>query len=143
MHYGGLHGYQKEFNGIKFLASYMQNDEKLKEKLYSINTIYMEGNSYDYGEGHPTSFHSINDNLKNILNDSKYNGKDVLIKLNGESSPFKKKVSATAFAFEDSQPTNEEKFKNNKGVTTDYYQSIIVISKPTAVEWNLEKLIQK
>ncbi|WP_346917541.1 hypothetical protein [Clostridium sp.] len=137
MHYGIQHVYQKEINGIKFLAAYLSEDEKLKDKIYSINTIYGDGTIFEFKSYSPTQYFSISYELREILNGSKYEDKDIFIDLNNRKSTFTKEITPTGFSYYDSAMVEKEVFYNNKGVTTDYFQGVILINKPTNVELNI------
>lgn len=134
MHYGVQHAYQKEINGVKFLAAYLGEDDKLKDKVYSINTIYGDGTIFQFQSYSPTQYFSISYELREILNGSKYEGKDIFIDLNNRKSTFSKEFTPTVFTYYDSAMVEKEVFYSNKGVTTDYFQGVILINKPTNVE---------
>ncbi|MBE6061154.1 MAG: erythromycin esterase family protein [Clostridium sulfidigenes] len=134
MHYGVQHAYQREINGVKFLAAYLDEDEKLKDKVYSINTIYGDGTIFEFQSYSPTQYFSISYELREILNGSKYEGKDIFIDLNNRKSTFSKELTPTVFTYYDSAMVEKEVFYSNKGVTTDYFQGVILINKPTNVE---------
>ncbi|WP_346846366.1 erythromycin esterase family protein [uncultured Clostridium sp.] len=134
MHYGIQHAYQKEINGVKFLAAYLVEDEKLKDKVYSINTIYGDGTIFQFQSYSPTQYFSISYELREILNGSKYEDKDIFIDLNNRKSTFSKELTPTVFTYYDSAMVEKELFYSNKGVTTDYFQGVILINKPTNVE---------
>ncbi len=134
MHYGVQHAYQKEINGVKFLAAYLGEDDKLKDKVYSINTIYGDGTIFQFQSYSPTQYFSISYELREILNGSKYEGEDIFIDLNNRKSTFSKEFTPTVFTYYDSAMVEKEVFYSNKGVTTDYFQGVILINKPTNVE---------
>lgn len=134
MHYGVQHAYQKEINGVKFLAAYLAENEKLKNKIYSINTVYGDGTIFEFQSYSPIQYFSISYELREILNGSKYEGKDIFIDLNNRKSTFSKELTPTVFTYYDSAMVEKEVFYSNKGVTTDYFQGVILINKPTNVE---------
>ncbi|HAR85918.1 MAG TPA: hypothetical protein DCR69_09310 [Clostridium sp.] len=134
MHYGVQHAYQKEINGVKFLAAYLAENEKLKNKIYSINTVYGDGTIFQFQSYSPIQYFSISYELREILNGSKYEGKDIFIDLNNRKSTFSKELTPTVFTYYDSAMVEKEVFYSNKGVTTDYFQGVILINKPTNVE---------
>lgn len=134
MHYGIQHAYQKEINGVKFLAAYLGEDDKLKDKVYSINTIYGDGTIFQFQSYSPTQYFSVSYELREILNGSKYEGKDIFIDLNNRKSTFSKELTPIVFTYYDSAMVEKEVFYSNKGVTTDYFQGVILINKPTNVE---------
>jgi len=57
----------------------------------------------------------------------------VIIDLNNRKSTFSKELTPTVFTYYDSAMVEKEVFYSNK-VTTDYFQGVILINKPTNVE---------
>jgi len=141
-HYGLQHVYQNEINTVKFLAANFKEDPNLKDKIYSINSIYKEGYSYNYSSLAPAEYYSITTDLKNTLKDAGMEDGNKIIVLDNKRSPYKKKIFKECFQFPEAE-INEELFKENKGVTTDYFQSIIVIENPTPVKLYLEDFIKE
>lgn len=135
MHFGVAHAYQKEFNGMKFLASYLNDDEELKGKIYSFSTVYNQGGIFKYNTCSKETFSTISKELKGIIKGSDLEGKSFIIDLNKVNSPFKNEMSKIPFNEYDTNYTWEEVFKNNEGVATDYVQGIIFIDYPNPIEW--------
>ncbi len=135
MHYGVAHAYQKEFNGVKFLAAYMNEDEELKGKIYSFSTVYNQGGIFQHNTCSKETFSTISEELKGIIKGSNLEGKSFIIDLNKTNSPFKNEMSKIPFSEYDTNYTWEEAFKNNEGVATDYVQGIIFIDYPNPIEW--------
>ncbi|WP_461614467.1 TraB/GumN family protein [Clostridium sp. Marseille-QA1073] len=133
-HYGLQHVYQNEINTVKFLAANFKEDPNFKDNIYSINTIYKEGQYYNYSNLAPVEYYSITTDLKNILKEAGMENGNKIIVLDNKRSPYKKKIFKECFQFPEAE-INEELFKENKGVTTDYFQSIIVIENPTPIKW--------
>ncbi|WP_291563294.1 MULTISPECIES: hypothetical protein [unclassified Clostridium] len=141
LHYGTQNAYQNEINTVKFLGANIKEDSNFKDKIYSINIIYKEGQCYDYGWLRPKYFYSITTDLKNTLKEADIEKGSKIIVLDNKRSPYKKKIFKECFSFSDVYEgheilhVNKKLFETNKGVTTDYFQSIIVIENPTPIKW--------
>ena len=136
-HYGINHVYQNEINNVKFLGANIKEDPKFKDEIYSINTIYKEGQCYNYSDLAPMHFYSVTTELENTLKDAGIENGNKIIVLNNKRSPYKKKIFKESFSFLDVY-VDEKLFEANKGVTTDYFQSIIIIENPTPIKWYWE-----
>jgi|GEM_PF-4113761 len=72
-----------------------------------------------------------------------------IIVLNNKRSPCKKKIFKECFSFSDvyeghkTLHADKKLFETNKGVTTDYFQSIIVIENPSPIKWYWEDFHKK
>lgn len=128
LHYGLNHVFQKQFNGTSFLASRLNESEEFKDKVYSINTLYLDGYAY---KGGTMGFYTANDSMKKILENQKLKDKNLIVNLNRNNSPFKRTFTDTCFHFEGSIVPE---FEDNEGATTDYFQSLIIINSPEAIE---------
>ncbi|WP_291581911.1 erythromycin esterase family protein [Clostridium sp. UBA6640] len=133
-HYGIDHVYQNEINNVKFLGANIKEDPNFKDQIYSINTIYKEGQCYNYSDLSPMHFYSITTELENILKDAGIENGNKIIVLDAKKSPYKKNIFKECFSFLDVY-VDEKLFEANKGATTDYFQSIIVIENPTPIKW--------
>jgi hypothetical protein len=141
-HYGINHVYQNEINTVKFLGANLKEDPKFKDQIYSINTIYKEGQRYNYSDLAPNHFYSITTELENTLKDAGIENGNKIIVLDNKKSPYKKKIFKECFSFFDVY-VDEKLFEDNKGVTTDYFQSIIIIENPTPIKWYWEDFIKE
>ncbi|HCQ91070.1 MAG TPA: hypothetical protein DIU45_16900 [Clostridium sp.] len=89
----------------------------------------------------PKYFYSITTDLKNTLKEADIEKGSKIIVLDNKRSPYKKKIFKECFSFSDVYEgheilhVNKKLFETNKGVTTDYFQSIIVIENPTPIKW--------
>ncbi|ARC83761.1 erythromycin esterase family protein [Clostridium argentinense CDC 2741] len=140
-HYGINHVYQNEINNVKFLGANIKEDPKFKDEIYSINTIYKEGQCYNYSDLAPMHFYSVTTELENTLKDVGIENGNKIIVLNNKRSPYKKKIFKESFSFLDVY-VDEKLFEANKGVTTDYFQSIIIIENPTPIKWYWEDFMR-
>lgn len=141
-HYGINHIYQNKINNVKFLGTNIKEDPNFKDEIYSINTIYKEGQSYNYRDLAPMHFYSITTELENTLKDAGIENGNKIIVLDNKRSPYKKKIFKECFSFFDVY-VDEKLFEANKGVTTDYFQSIIIIENPTPIKWYWEDFIKE
>ncbi|MEG1255512.1 hypothetical protein [Clostridium sp.] len=132
-HYGIKHVYQKPFNDVKFLGAYMNEDEELKNDIYSVNLLYGNGVINHRNEGN-IQYSSLGNEMKAVLKNTNFENKDIIIDLNNRRSPFKNSLTPTCFQLTDTSPEVEEKFNGNVGVTTDYFQAVIIINKPTPLK---------
>ncbi|WP_061994033.1 erythromycin esterase family protein [Clostridium sp. ATCC 25772] len=142
LHYGMDHIYQREINNVKFLGANLKEDSNFKDKIYSINTLYKNGEAYNYDDLSPYSFYSITTDLEETLKKAGIENGNRIIVLDNKKSPYKKKIFKECFTFIDVY--NDEKlFESNKGVTTDYFQAEIIIENPTPIKWYGEEIIKK
>lgn len=133
---GSGHVNQKPIR-IKTIASDIQNNEKFKGKVYSIKTLY--GETYitkPSGEKIPV-YASISSGLDaTLVNLFGNEYENIFINLDGNRSPFRIKLDRRYFSERD----NNELKDDEQNVTTDYFQGIIVIKKPTSSNiYDLEK----
>jgi len=148
-HYGFPHVYQNEINTVKFLAANFKEDPNFKDKIYSINIIYKEGQCYDYGSLRPKDFYNITTDLKDTLKEAGIENGSKIIVLDNKRSPYKKKIFKECFSFPEVYEGNKtlhvdnKLFETNKGVTTDYFQSIIVIENPRPIKWYWEDFLKR
>ncbi|GAA0117146.1 erythromycin esterase family protein [Clostridium senegalense] len=142
IHYGIDHIYQKEINNVKFLGANIKEDLNFKDKIYSINTLYKNGQRYNYSDLATNNFYSITTDLEETLKKAGIENGNRIIVLDNKKSPYKKKMFKECFTFIDVY-NDEELFESNKGVTTDYFQAEIIIESPTPIKWYPEKAIKE
>ncbi|GAA0125564.1 hypothetical protein UT300019_14660 [Clostridium sp. CTA-19] len=142
LHYGMDHIYQREINNVKFLGANLKEDSNFKDKIYSINTLYKNGEAYNYDDLSPYSFYSITTDLEETLKKAGIENGNRIIVLDNKKSPYKKKIFKECFTFIDVY-RDEKLFESNKGVTTDYFQAEIIIENPTPIKWYGEEIIKK
>ncbi|WP_315120646.1 erythromycin esterase family protein [uncultured Clostridium sp.] len=130
--WGLNHVFQKEQLDVKWIAAAMNEEgSPLKDKILSIVYAYEDCKVMKKNNDRTYSVGKMNDNesIKNLFNDLVK--KDYSIyKLNGEGSPFNKELM---WPFGHGKPVD--------GVTTDYFQYILVIrnsdaTKPLNDEYN-------
>ncbi len=149
LHYGTQHAYQNEINNVKFLGGNLKEDSNFKDKIYSMNIIYKEGQCYDYGSLRPKDFYNITTDLKDTLKEAGIENGSKIIVLDNKRSPYKKKIFKECFSFPEVYEGNKtlhvdnKLFETNKGVTTDYFQSIIVIENPRPIKWYWEDFLKR
>ncbi|WP_061994034.1 erythromycin esterase family protein [Clostridium sp. ATCC 25772] len=142
IHYGIAHAYQSQFNGVKFLAKNLNDDLKFNGKIYSINTVYEEGERFNNFSYETERYNSITTELQNTLKDAGIENSNRIIPLDNKKSPYKKKMYKELFELQYAYG-DEEMFKNDKGVTTDFFQAEIVIKNPRPIEWNDEEFFKE
>ncbi|MEG1134131.1 MAG: erythromycin esterase family protein [Cellulosilyticaceae bacterium] len=125
--WGINHIFQKEQNNTKWFASYLE-DKGFEDKILSIAYVYKDcqvmtkGAKDAYGKKH---FTSLSDNY-NLLKGLPAN-ENLLLRLTGEDSPFDKKlIWPISYQSGGDTPTN--------GVTTDYFQYLVVIRGSDSTE---------
>lgn len=122
---------------IKTIASHIQNNDKFKGKIYSIKTFY--GDTYiARPSGEKTPVHSnisseLDATLVNLFGNEYEN---IFINLDGNRSPLRNKLDRRYFSVIENEVLKEDE----QNVTTDYFQGVIVIKKPTSSNiYDLEK----
>lgn len=134
-HFGTHHAFQEETGGIKFFASHLNKDDQFKNKIYSINTLYTEG-VIARGGGiglEKRQFKSVSSELNKKLESTYGDYKVKLINLEKRKSPFQSKLDLKYF--------EEYDVWEKQGVLTDYFQSVIIINKPTPQNPYVEELM--
>ncbi|MPM24443.1 hypothetical protein SDC9_70925 [bioreactor metagenome] len=134
-HFGTHHAFQEETGGIKFFASHLNKDDQFKNKIYSINTLYTEG-VIARGGGigvQKGQFKSVRSELNKILESTYSDYKVKLINLEKKKSPFLNNLDLKYF--------DEADVWEKQGVLTDYFQSVIIINKPTPQNPYVEELM--
>ncbi|MEG0309089.1 MAG: hypothetical protein RR636_14180 [Clostridium sp.] len=126
--------YQREVYGIKSIGSLMNEDKNYKDKVYSFNTIY-GGDPIKLENGAYTNISNAREELKKLLKDTALNEGDVIIRLDNGRSPYKKKFELKYFQNNDAL-VDDKYFKENPGMTTDYFKGVIIINQPSmSEEW--------
>lgn len=121
--WGDAHSYQKSPTEVKWFATYLNEDEKFKDKLITIQLNYERSKRMNRKNNGYTKEKFDNFDNKNKLIKKEYNEKNKLYKLNEEGSVFSKGLN---FNFNPYLVPTE-------GVTTDYIQYFIKFenAKPT------------
>ncbi|MEG0309088.1 MAG: hypothetical protein RR636_14175 [Clostridium sp.] len=126
---GGI--YQKEIYKVKTLGMLMNEDKNFKDKVYSINVIYGGGRA-ELQSGEYANISNMRYELKKLLENTALNEGDVIIRLDSGRSPYKKKFELKYF----DTMRDDECFNENPGMTTEYFQGVIVINQPIiSDEW--------
>lgn len=126
--YGAAHTYQKEFlseNNIKtrnFAAEITKEGSPLKDKVITIACFYDNCSSSNSGMSQPLTSYKSNSTM-----DSYITGNNTLLRLNGKNSPYGKELK---WDFVQGSYGRAE-----EGVTTDYFQYILVIKNSESDTW--------
>lgn len=133
--FGKQHVFQEETGGIKFLAYHLSKGELFKDKVYSIHSLYTEGVIWGNGviSFEKQQFKSVRNELNKVLEGAYGDYKVKLINLEKKKSPFENNLDLKYF--------DEADVLEKQGVLTDYFQSVIIIDKPTPSNPYDEKLM--
>lgn len=121
--WGVNHIFQREQGDIKWVGAAMnEKGSRLEDKILSIVYMYEDCKQMSRTDNNKYTINDFNSNNSSIF-DSFIEKNYTLFKLKGENSPFSKKL---IWLTPDGNPT--------AGVTTDYYQYVVVIKDSQATE---------
>ncbi|WBW96457.1 erythromycin esterase family protein [Oceanirhabdus sp. W0125-5] len=122
--WGDAHAYQNSPTEVKWFATYLNEDQRYKDKIITVQLSYYNSKRMGKKRGGYTKEKYDNFTKINILTTKNYNEKNKLYKLNEEGSVFSKGLN---FKFNPYLIPTE-------GVTTDYVQYFIKIEDAIPTE---------
>ncbi len=133
--------YQHEILDVDFLGAKIAKDKKFKDKVLGINVIYQKGKfNFDNTQ---IQINAAREDLNTLLEEIKLDKEDMVIDLNNSRSPYKRKFTPIYFPFPDDALYPQEDVAGEEvggiigkkpGVTTDYFQGVIIIKNPSIDE---------
>ncbi|WP_346884791.1 hypothetical protein [Clostridium sp. UBA4395] len=147
VHVYQIYSYQHKILDVDFLGAKIAKDKKFKDKVLGINVIYQKGKfNFDNTQ---IQINTARQDLNTLLEEIKLDKEDIVIDLNNSRSPYKRKFIPIYFPFPDDILYSQEDVDGeevggiigkNPGVTTDYFQGVIIIKNPSIDETYYNRL---
>lgn len=147
IHVYQIYSYQHKILDVDFLGAKIAKDKKFKEKVLGINVIYQKGKfNFDNTQ---IQINTARQDLNTLLEEIKLDKEDMVIDLNNSRSPYKRKFTPIYFPFPDDILYSQEDVAGEEvggiigkkpGVTTDYFQGVIIINNPSIDETYYNRL---
>lgn len=147
IHVYQIYSYQHKILDVDFLGAKIAKDKKFKEKVLGINVIYQKGKfNFDNTQ---IQINTAREDLNTLLEEIKLDKEDMVIDLNNSRSPYKRKFTPIYFPFPDDILYSQEDVAGEEvggiigkkpGVTTDYFQGVIIIKNPSIDETYYNRL---
>ncbi len=141
IHVYQIYSYQHKILDVDFLGAKIAKDKKFKDKVLGINVIYQKGKfNFDNTQ---IQINAAREDLNTLLEEIKLDKEDMVIDLNNSRSPYKRKFTPIYFPFPDDALYPQEDVAGEEvggiigkkpGVTTDYFQGVIIIKNPSIDE---------
>jgi len=141
IHVYQIYSYQHKILDVDFLGAKIAKDKKFKDKVLGINVIYQKGKfNFDNTQ---IQINAAREDLNTLLEEIKLDKEDIVIDLNNSRSPYKRKFTPIYFPFPDDALYPQEDVAGEEvggiigkkpGVTTDYFQGVIIIKNPSIDE---------
>lgn len=147
IHVYQVYSYQHKVLDVDFLGAKIAKDKKFKDKILGINVIYQKG-KFDF-DNTQIQINTAREDLNTILEEIKLDKEDMVIDLNNSRSPYRRKFTPIYFAFPDDALYPQENVAGEEiggiigkkpGVTTDYFQGVIIIKNPSIDETYYNRL---
>lgn len=141
IHVYQIYSYQHKILDVDFLGAKIAKDKKFKDKVLGINVIYQKG-KFNFDNTH-MQINAAREDLNTLLEEIKLDKEDMVIDLNNSRSPYKRKFTPIYFPFPDDILYSQEDVAGEEvggiigkkpGVTTDYFQGVIIIKNPSIDE---------
>ncbi|WP_346893900.1 hypothetical protein [Clostridium sp. UBA871] len=147
IHVYQIYSYQHKILDVDFLGAKIAKDKKFKDKVLGINVIYQKG-KFNFDNTH-MQINAAREDLNTLLEEIKLDKEDMVIDLNNSRSPYKRKFTPIYFPFPDDILYSQEDVAGEEvggiigkepGVTTDYFQGVIIIKNPSIDETYYNRL---
>ncbi len=147
IHVYQIYSYQHKILDVDFLGAKIAKDKKFKDKVLGINVIYQKG-KFNFDNTH-MQINAAREDLNTLLEEIKLDKEDMVIVLNNSRSPYKRKFTPIYFPFPDDILYSQEDVAGEEvggiigkkpGVTTDYFQGVIIIKNPSIDETYYNRL---
>jgi len=147
IHVYQIYSYQHKILDVDFLGAKIAKDKKFKDKVLGINVIYQKG-KFNFDNTH-MQINAAREDLNTLLEEIKLDKEDMVIDLNNSRSPYKRKFTPIYFPFPDDILYSQEDVAEEEvggiigkkpGVTTDYFQGVIIIKNPSIDETYYNRL---
>jgi len=147
IHVYQIYSYQHKILDVDFLGAKIAKDKKFKDKVLGINVIYQKG-KFNFDNTH-MQINAAREDLNTLLEEIKLDKEDMVIDLNNSRSPYKRKFTPIYFPFPDDILYSQEDVVGEEvggiigkkpGVTTDYFQGVIIIKNPSIDETYYNRL---
>ncbi len=147
IHVYQIYSYQHKILDVDFLGAKIVKDKKFKDKVLGINVIYQKG-KFNFDNTH-MQINAAREDLNTLLEEIKLDKEDMVIDLNNSRSPYKRKFTPIYFPFPDDILYSQENVAGEEvggiigkkpGVTTDYFQGVIIIKNPSIDETYYNRL---
>lgn len=147
IHVYQIYSYQHKILDVDFLGAKIAKDKKFKDKVLGINVIYQKG-KFNFDNTH-MQINAAREDLNTLLEEIKLDKEDMIIDLNNSRSPYKRKFTPIYFPFPDDILYSQEDVAGEEvggiigkktGVTTDYFQGVIIIKNPSIDETYYNRL---
>jgi len=147
IHVYQIYSYQHKILDVDFLGAKIAKDKKFKDKVLGINVIYQKG-KFNFDNTH-MQINAAREDLNTLLEEIKLDKEDMVIDLNNSRSPYKRKITPIYFPFPDDILYSQEDVAGEEvggiigkkpGVTTDYFQGVIIIKNPSIDETYYNRL---
>lgn len=147
IHVYQVYSYQHKVLDVDFLGAKIAKDKKFKDKILGINVIYQKG-KFDF-DNTQIQINTAREDLNTILEEIKLDKEDMVIDLNNSRSPYRRKFTPIYFPFPDDALYPQENVAGEEiggiigkkpGVTTDYFQGVIIIKNPSIDETYYNRL---
>jgi len=142
IHVYQIYSYQHKILDVDFLGAKIA-----KDKVLGINVIYQKG-KFNFDNTH-MQINAAREDLNTLLEEIKLDKEDMVIDLNNSRSPYKRKFTPIYFPFPDDILYSQEDVAGEEvggiigkkpGVTTDYFQGVIIIKNPSIDETYYNRL---